>query len=86
MSRNRELSSFNSFTVGAGASYQFHIPHAPWISKSTANFRIDHFLFDYKDFRDALLIDPANGCRPRAPSRCTTVQINVMQLFLSVWY
>jgi hypothetical protein len=36
MSRNRELSSFNSYTFGAGASYQFQIPYAKWISKSTS--------------------------------------------------
>ncbi len=85
MSRNRELSSFDSLTFGAGASYEFHIPHAPWLSRSTANFRIDHFMFDYKDYRDALLIDPAKkvfaGTEP-----LYTVQLNVMQLFLSVWY
>ncbi len=33
MSRNRELSSFNSYTIGAGASYQFRMPYAKWISK-----------------------------------------------------
>ena len=85
MSRNRELSSFDSLTFGAGASYEFHIPHAPWLNRSTANFRIDHFMFNYKDYRDALLIDPAKkvfaGTEP-----LYTVQLNVMQLFLSVWY
>ena len=85
MSRNRELSSFNSFTVGAGAAYQFQMPYAPWINKSTANFRIDHYIFDYKDFRDALLIDPTAGVAACAEP-LYSVQINVMQLFLSVWY
>ncbi|HTC52465.1 MAG TPA: DUF3570 domain-containing protein [Steroidobacteraceae bacterium] len=85
MSRNRELSSFNSFTIGTGASYEFHIPDAPWISKSTANFRFDHFMFDYKDFRDALLIDPAKGIDAGAEP-LYTVGLNVMQLFLSVYY
>jgi len=85
MSRNRELSSFNSFTVGAGASYEFQIPRVTWISKSSANFRIDHFLFDYKDFRDALLIDPAKGVGAGSEP-LYTVQLNVIQLFLSVYY
>jgi hypothetical protein len=85
MSRNRELSSFNSFTVGTGASYEFHIPHAPWITRSTANFRFDHFLFDYKDFRDALLIDPAKGV-VAGSEPLYTVGLNVMQLYLSVYY
>ena len=85
MSRNRELSSFDSWTVGLGASYQFTMPYAHWIQKSTANFRVDHFMFDYKDFRNALLIDPANGV-PAGAEPLYTVQLNVFQLFLSVWY
>jgi Protein of unknown function (DUF3570) len=85
MSRNRELSSFNSYTIGAGASYQFHMPYASWISKSTANFRFDHLIFDYHDFRDALLINPAAGVEAGAEP-LYSVQINVMQLFLSIWY
>ena len=85
MSRNRELSAFNSYTIGAGVSYQFHMPYAPWINKSTANFRFDHFIFDYKDYRDALLIDPAAGIFAGAEP-LYSVQLNVMQLYLSVWY
>ncbi len=85
MSRNRELSSFNEYTIGAGASYQFHMPYATWINKSTANLRFDHFIFDYKDFRNALLIDPAAGLAAGAEP-LYSVQINVMQLFLSIWY
>jgi Protein of unknown function (DUF3570) len=85
MSRNRELSSFNSYTVSAGAAYQFQVPHANWISKSTANFRVDHFMFDYKDYRDALLIDPGKGV-VAGSEPLYTVQLNVMQLFLSIWY
>ena len=85
MSRNRELSAFNSYTIGAGAAYEFHMPYATWINKSTANFRIDHLIFDYKDFRDALLIDPSAGV-VAGTEPLYSVQINVMQLFLSIWY
>jgi len=85
MSRNRELSAFNSYTIGAGAAYEFHVPYATWINKSTANFRIDHLIFDYKDFRDALLIDPSAGVVAGAEPQYS-VQINVMQVFLSIWY
>jgi hypothetical protein len=85
MSRNRELSAFNSYTIGAGAAYEFHMPYATWINKSTANFRIDHLIFDYKDFRNALLIDPSAGVVAGAEP-LYSVQINVMQLFLSIWY
>jgi hypothetical protein len=85
MSRNRELSSFNSYTIGAGASYEFQIPYAKWISKSTANLRFDHFLFDYKDFRNALLIDPAKGVTA-GTEPLYSVQLNVTEIFLSIYY
>ena len=85
MSRDRALSSFNSYSIGAGASYQFRMPYASWISKSTANLRIDHFMFDYKDFRNALLIDPAKGV-DAGSEPLYSVQINVLQAFLSIYY
>jgi hypothetical protein len=85
MSRNRELSSFNSYTIGAGAAYQFRIPYATWISKSTANIRFDHLMFDYKDFRDALLIDPSKGV-VAGTEPLYSVQMNVIQAFLSIYY
>jgi hypothetical protein len=84
-SRNRELSAFNSYTIGAGAAYEFKVPHVSWINKSTANFRVDHLIFDYKDFRNALLINPTDGIEAGAEP-LYRVQINVMQLFLSVYY
>jgi hypothetical protein len=84
-SRNRELSSFNEYTIGAGASYEFHVPYATWINRSAASFRFDHFFFDYKDFGNALLINPAAGIDAGAEP-LYRVQLNVMQLSLSVWY
>ena len=38
-----------------GAAYQFHVPRAPWVNRSSVNFHFEHFLVDYSDFRDALL-------------------------------
>ncbi len=75
----------NSLTIGTGVSYQFRIPYAPFLTKSTANFRFDHFMFDYKDFRDALLIDPAKGGRGghraavlRGPQRGAAVPLGLL--------
>ena len=56
-----------------------------WISKSTANIRFDHLMFDYKDFRDALLIDPAKGVAA-GTEPLYSVQLNVIQAFLSIYY
>ena len=55
MARDRELATFDSWTLGVGASYEFPIPQLPWIHKSSANIRYDRMMIDYKDFRNALL-------------------------------
>ncbi|HTC16109.1 MAG TPA: DUF3570 domain-containing protein [Steroidobacteraceae bacterium] len=82
MARDRELAAFHSYDVGAGASYQFHVPGAPWISKSTANIRYDHLLIDYSDFRDALLAaEYGAGNEP-----LYRLNANIMEIFVSIWY
>jgi len=85
MSRNRELSTYNSWSAGLGASYQFTIPHVPWIQKSTANVRYDHMVINYQDFRDALDVDPAKGVTiGTAP--LYVLKVNIFQIFLSAWF
>jgi hypothetical protein len=82
MARDRELAAFHSYDVGAGASYQFWVPGAPWISKSTANFRYDHLLIDYSDFRDALLAaEYGAGNEP-----LYRLNANIMEFFVSIWF
>ena len=82
MSRNRELSTYTSWSAGLGVSYQFTIPHFRWITKSTANLRFNHLVLNYKDFTDALLVDPKNGIGiDNAP--LYSVSINVIQAFVS---
>jgi hypothetical protein len=82
MARDRELAQFKSYTAGIGATYQFHVPGAPWIDKSTANVRVDHLLVDYADFRDALLASEYGaGNEP-----LYRLNANIFQVFVSVWY
>jgi hypothetical protein len=82
MARDRELASFTDWTIGAGASYQFKVPGAPWISKSTANVRFDHLFIDYKDFRNALLAaDYGAGNEP-----LYKLDANIFQVFVSIWF
>ncbi len=86
MARDRELAAFDSYTVGAGVTYQFGpIPHLPWISKSTLNLRFDHLLIDYSDYRNALLIDISKGVLP-GEEPLYSLNANVLQLFFSIWY
>ena len=82
MARDRELATFTDWTVGAGASYHFNVPGAPWISKSTANVRFDHLFIDYKDFRNALLAgEYGAGNEP-----LYKLNANIFQLFVSIWF
>jgi len=82
MARDRELASFTDWTIGAGASYQFNVPGAPWISRSTANVRYDHLFIDYKDFRNALLAgEYGAGNEP-----LYKLNANIFQVFVSIWF
>ena len=85
MARDRELAAFNSYTVGAGVSYDFPIPRNPWINRSSFSVRFDHLLIDYKDFRNATLIGPGGGFTvDNAP--LYKLNANIYQAFLSVWF
>jgi hypothetical protein len=83
--RDRELAAFNSYMAGIGLSYEFNIPRVPWINKSSFNVRLDHLLIDYKDFRNALLIDPAGGITA-GNEPLYKLNANIFQAFLSVWF
>ena len=85
MARDRELAQFQSYSLGLGASYDFRVPHAPWIAKSSANFRFDHIMINYDNFRNALLTDPANGVFAGAEP-LYKLNANVFQLFVSIWF
>jgi uncharacterized protein DUF3570 len=82
MARDRELAAFHSYTVGAGAAYQFQVPGAPWINQSSANIRVDHLLVDYSDFRDALLA----GQYGAGNEPLYKLNANIFQVFVSIWF
>jgi Protein of unknown function (DUF3570) len=83
--RDRELAAFNTYTGGIGASYEFAIPRAPWIHKSSFNVRFDHLFIDYKDFRNALLIGASPEFTP-GNEPLYKLNANILQVFLSVWF
>lgn len=85
LARDKELATFQSYTAGVGASYDFKLPRAPWIQKSTANIRYDHLLIDYADFRDARRTDPTGGV-PAGSEPLYRLNANVLQLFVSLWF
>jgi hypothetical protein len=85
MARDRELAQFQSYSFGVGASYDFKVPRAPWIAKSSANVRFDHITINYDNFRNALLTDPGNGV-VAGTEPLYTLNANVVQVFVSIWF
>ena len=84
MARDRELAAFHSYTLGFGASYEFSVPRAPWINRSTANIRYDRLMIDYGDFRNALYSKFGNvqpGAEP-----VYSLDANIFQVFISIWF
>ncbi|HUA89018.1 MAG TPA: DUF3570 domain-containing protein, partial [Steroidobacteraceae bacterium] len=83
MARDRELAAFQTYTVGVGAAYQFpHFSWAPWVTRSSLNFHVEHFLAKYSDFRDALLA-PEYGA---GKEPLYQLNANVFTGFISIWY
>ncbi len=85
LARDKELSTFSSYTAGIGASYEFTVSRFPSIQKGTANFRWDHLMIDYQDFRDATAVDPGNGV-VAGSEPLYQLDADVLQLFVSIWF
>jgi hypothetical protein len=83
--RDRELAAFNSYTIGAGASYDFPIPRNKWINRSTISLHFDHLLIDYKDYRNALLIG-TNPAYTAGNEPLYKLNANILQLFASLYF
>jgi hypothetical protein len=84
MARDRELAAFHSLTLGVGASYEFHVPRAPWINKSSLNIHYSRMIIDYSDFRNALYAGDGTFTAGNEP----LYQLNagVLQAFVSIWF
>jgi len=72
------------FTLGIGASYEFSVPRAPWINKSSANVRFDRLMIDYSDFRNALLAGQRGFTAGNEP--LYKLDANIFQVFVSIWF
>jgi uncharacterized protein DUF3570 len=82
MARDRELAAFNSYTVGAGASWLFAMPFVPALGKNSINLRVDHLMIDYSDFRNALLA----GTYGAGNEPLYKLNANIFQVFVSIWF
>ena len=82
MGRDRELAAFNSYTVGAGASWLFAMPFVPALGKNSINLRVDHLMIDYSDYRNALLA----GTYGAGNEPLYKLNANIFQVFFSIWF
>ena len=85
MARDRELAAFSSYTLGVGASYEFKVPRAPWIQKSTLNLHYDRLMIDYSDFH-AIFKDTAIGPGGDGNVPLYRLDANIIQLFYSLYF
>ncbi len=91
MARDKELATYNAITAGVGATYEFKIERFPWLTKGQINFRYDHMMVSYDDFRDARFSLGSFGVPPADPFAPGTeplyeLEANIFQLYISAFF
>lgn len=81
LSRDRQLSDFDSNTFGIGVSYELPFKNMKWLDKASVNLYWDHMQFDYSDFRDIRTEGVTPGTEPLYSN-----DADVIRFFLTVWY
>jgi hypothetical protein len=80
LARDKELSTFQSHTIGFTVSYDFHPTRWQFIDNGSLNLSFDLIRFQYDDFRDIT----SGGVAGEEPLYSFTA--NVIKAYLSVWY
>jgi len=80
LARDKELSSFNSLTLGVGVSYEFDNRNWRTFKRGSLNFHYDYIQFDYDDFRD-LTQSGSVGNEP-----LYSFNAGVIRAFASLWF
>lgn len=78
--RDKELSQFNSHTLGAGIAYEFLQDGWQFLDRGSINLKYDRIMFRYDNYRD-ITQGGAVGEEP-----LYRFDADVVQLFLSIWY
>ena len=81
LSRDKELSAFNSNTLGFSVSYDFIQNGWRWMDRGSVNLSYDHIWFKYDDFRDLRDTSAPVGSEP-----LYKFSADVAQLFISIWF
>lgn len=80
LARDKELSKFNSYTLGAGVSYEFDNKVWDSIKRGSLNFNLDLIYFEYDEFRD-LTESGSVGNEP-----LYSLDATVIRAFASIWF
>jgi hypothetical protein len=81
LARDRELASFNSLTLGATATWEFPVSRVSFLQKGTLNLSWDRLRIRYDDYRDLSTVALTPGTEP-----LYTLDADILQFFISVWY
>lgn len=80
--RDKELSQYQTYSIGLGASYQWDFRKI--IDKVRINAQIDYMLFDYENFREVTTATTASYGIGNEPFY--NFNAYALRLFFSVWY
>ncbi|MEM6708333.1 MAG: DUF3570 domain-containing protein [Pseudomonadota bacterium] len=81
LARDKELSTFETHTIGAGISYEFETPWLPFFTKGEANLFMDFITFQYADFRNVNIAGDGVGTEP-----FHSFDAQVLRAYFSFWY
>jgi len=81
MARDKEMSTFDSYSFGVAASWEFLKGRYRFTDRFGVRLAIDRYAFDYKNFRDATATVPVLGTEPLYNFKAT-----VSQLTFTCWY
>jgi len=79
LARDKELSAFNSSSIGIGASYEFLFSNTA-IDKVSLNLFYNYFKFEYDNFRD-IRVAAIPGTEP-----LYELNAHVVRAFVSLWF
>ena len=81
LARDKELSSFDSNTLGFSLSYDFVQNGWRWMDRGSINLSYDHIWFNYHDFRDL-----RDSGAPAGDEPLYKFGADVAQIFVSLWF
>ncbi|MGE0624883.1 MAG: DUF3570 domain-containing protein [Pseudomonadales bacterium] len=80
LGRDKEISTYQSHTLGAGVSYEFNLGWG-FLKRGEVSLLVDYMMFDYKDFGDLRVTDVPPGEEPSYGLNAT-----VIRAFVSFFY